>query len=201
MIAIVDYKMGNIKSLKNAMDFLGADCCVTSKADEILNAEKIILPGVGAFNIAMKNLKELDLVEVLNRAVFEKNISILGICLGMQIFAARGEENELVDGLGWIKGTVKRFSDDLRIPHIGFNEVDFKNKSLDLFSGIENGANFYFVHSYHIICEEPSDAIAWTDYGEKFVSIVRRGNITGVQFHPEKSQSNGLVLLKNFILS
>jgi len=202
MIAIIDYKMGNIKSLENALDFLGCESCVTNQAQTILNADKIILPGVGAFDVAMKNLQKYNIMDSLNKAVFEKNIPILGICLGMQILVTVGEENGPTDGLGWINGTVKRFSigdSKIRIPHIGFNSVDFEDKSPNLFEGLTKGSDFYFVHSYHMICENNSDVSSWTQYGEKFVSSVQKGNIFGTQFHPEKSQSNGLKLLKNFI--
>lgn len=194
--------MGNIKSLENALDFLGCKSCVTNKAEIILSADKIILPGVGAFDLAMKNLQKLNLIETLNQAVFEENIPILGICLGMQILADTGEENGPTDGLGWINGSVRHFSfsdSKLRIPHVGFNSIRFENKSPNLFNGLANGADFYFVHSYHMICERDSDVSSWTNYGEKFVSSVQKGNIFGVQFHPEKSQSNGLTILKNFI--
>ena len=202
MIAIIDYKMGNIKSLENALSFLGCESCVTNQAEKILGADKIILPGVGAFDVAMKNLQKNNLVETLNTAVFEKHIPILGICLGMQLLASRGEENGLTDGLGWISGTVKRFSfnnKNIRIPHIGFNSVDFEDRSPNLFEGLTEGADFYFVHSYHMMCENNADVASWTEYGEKFVSSVQKGNIFGTQFHPEKSQSNGLKLLRNFI--
>jgi glutamine amidotransferase len=202
MIAIIDYKMGNIKSLENALDFLGCESCVTNQAQTILKADKIILPGVGAFDVAMKNLQKYNIIDSLNKAVFEKNIPILGICLGMQILATVGEENGPTDGLGWIDGSVKRFSlgdSKIRIPHIGFNSVDFEDNLPNLFEGLTKGADFYFVHSYHMICGSNSDVSSWTQYGEKFVSSVQKGNIFGTQFHPEKSQSNGLKLLKNFI--
>jgi len=194
--------MGNIKSLENAIDFLGCESCVTNQPEKILHADKIILPGVGAFDIAIRNLKKYKIIEPLTQAVFEKKIQILGICLGMQILATYGEENGLNEGLGWINGTVKRFSFEdkkIRIPHIGFNSVDFETRSPDLFAGLTKGADFYFVHSYHMICTNSSDVSSWTQYGTKFVSSVQKGNIFGTQFHPEKSQSNGLNFLKNFI--
>lgn len=202
MIAIIDYKMGNIKSLENALEFLGCKSCVTNKVEKILSADQIILPGVGAFDLAMKNLQKYNLIEVVHKAVFEKNIPILGICLGMQILADSGEENGPTDGLGWIHGSVERFSfsdPKIRIPHVGFNSIHFENKSPNLFEGLRDEADFYFVHSYHMVCKDNSDVSSWTDYGEKFVSSVQKGNIFGVQFHPEKSQSNGLTILKNFI--
>lgn len=202
MIAIIDYKMGNIKSLKNALDFLGCKSCVTNNAEIILSADKIILPGVGAFNIAMKNLQEFNLIRILKHAVFENNVPILGICLGMQILADMGEENGPTEGLGWIEGQVKHFSfsdSKIRIPHVGFNSVYFENKTPNLFKGLKRGADFYFVHSYHFVCKDNSDVSSWAHYGENFVSSVQKGNVFGVQFHPEKSQSNGLTVLKNFI--
>ena len=195
--------MGNIKSLTNALEFLGARYSITRDAQAILEAKKIILPGVGAFNQAMDNLRHFHLVEVLERAVFEKHIPILGICLGMQILAEIGEENGPSKGLGWIKGIVKRFhfsNQKLSIPHIGFNSVYFEEKKSNLFKGLQNGADFYFIHSYHLVGEDDSDVVAFTDYGGKFISAVQKDNIFGVQFHPEKSQSNGLTLLKNFLL-
>ncbi len=202
MIVIIDYKMGNIKSIENAIGFLGCESCVTNQAEIILKADKIILPGVGAFNIAMKNLKKFNIIEPLTKAVFEKHIPILGICLGMQLLATIGEENEITEGLGWIDGTVKHFSftdEKIRIPHIGFNSVYFEEKSPNLFENLTTGSDFYFVHSYHMICKNAVDVSSWTHYGEKFVSSVQKENIFGTQFHPEKSQSNGLTLLKNFI--
>jgi glutamine amidotransferase len=202
MIVIIDYKMGNIKSLENAINFLGCESCVTYQAEDILTADKIILPGVGAFNIAMKNLQKYDIIEPLTKAVFERSIPILGICLGMQLFATYGEENGITKGLDWIKGTVKRFSFDdetIRIPHIGFNSVDFVEKTPNLFKDLSIGVDFYFVHSYHMNCEDTADVSSWTQYGGRFISSVQKGIVFGTQFHPEKSQSNGLTLLKNFI--
>jgi len=202
MIAIIDYKMGNIKSLENALSFLGCESCITNKAEAILGADKIILPGVGAFDVAMKNLHKFNVIEPLQKAVFEKKTPLLGICLGMQILASHGEENGLTDGLGWIEGTVKRFSFEdanLRVPHIGFNSVDFEGRSPNLFQDLGKGVDFYFVHSYHMVCENNSDVSSWAEYGGRFVSSVQKGNIFGTQFHPEKSQSNGLKLLRNFI--
>lgn len=202
MIAIIDYKMGNIKSLENALHFLGCESCVTNQAQEILSADKIILPGVGAFDVAMENLRKYNIIDTLNTAVLEKKIPLLGICLGMQLLASHGDENQPTDGLGWIDGTVQRFSfqnSKIRVPHIGFNSVHYEDRSPNLFDGLTKEADFYFVHSYRMICKSNSDVASWTEYGEKFVSSVQKGNVFGTQFHPEKSQSNGLKLLRNFI--
>lgn len=202
MIVIVDYKMGNIKSLENALNFLGVAYCISHKAQVILNATKIILPGVGTFDMAMHHLRTGNLIETLHKAVLEKHIPILGICLGMQILSEYGEEGAYTKGLGWIKGGVERFSfaqEKLRIPHIGFNTVSFIYKKPNLFDGLQESADYYFVHSYRMLCEDINDISGWAVYGNRFVASVQKNNIFGVQFHPEKSQSNGLTLLKNFI--
>lgn len=201
MIAIVDYEMGNIRSLQNALDFLGAASIVTRNSKKLLAADKIILPGVGAFDLAMKNLKRFKLLPVLNEAVVKRKKNILGICLGMQLLAQKGTENGVTDGLGWIKGTVKKIPADpkYRLPHIGFNSILIKQNKNPLFRNIEDGTNFYFVHSFVLTPSDNVDIASWTDYGIKFVSSVAKNNIYGIQFHPEKSQSNGLTLLKNFI--
>lgn len=201
MIAIVDYDMGNIRSLQNALDFLGAPSVVTRDQKRLASADKIILPGVGAFDLAMNNLKKYRLISVLNELVIKKKKKILGICLGMQLLAQTGKENGTTQGLGWIRGTVKKMKGGpkYRLPHIGFNSISIRRKNNALFRGIEEGTDFYFVHSYVLAADDTSDVAALTRYAEPFVSSVTKGNIYGIQFHPEKSQSNGLTLLKNFI--
>ncbi|KJJ85230.1 imidazole glycerol phosphate synthase subunit HisH [Candidatus Omnitrophus magneticus] len=205
MITIIDYKMGNIKSLMNALDFLGCGFCFTNSAETILKSEKIILPGVGAFDKAMENLMEFGLIDVLNEVVLNKKIPILGICLGMQILATSGEEHSACKGLGWIQGAVRhisRVAPDARTPHIGFNAV-FKNEGKEniLYQGLKDGTDFYFVHSYQMMCSRAEDVSGWIEYsGARLTASVQKDNIFGVQFHPEKSQSNGLALLKNFVL-
>lgn len=200
MIAIVDYDMGNIKSLQNALDFLGAPSVVTKDPKKLLAADKIMLPGVGAFDLAMKNLKKFTLIPVLN-AAFEKKKKILGICLGMQLFAQLGTENGKTPGLGWIQGSVKKMkaSTRYRLPHIGFNSIRVQQKDNPLFHGISDGTDFYFVHSYAMVVKNKQDIAALTNYGAPVVASVAKDNIYGIQFHPEKSQSNGLTVLKNFI--
>lgn len=201
MIAIVDYDMGNIRSLQNALNFLGTASVVTRDPRRLASADKIMLPGVGAFNLAMNNLKKYRLIPVLNDLVIEKKKKILGICLGMQLLAQTGKENGITSGLGWIRGMVKKMRGNpkYKLPHIGFNSVIIQQKDNPLFRGIADGTDFYFVHSYILEAKEESDIAALTPYSEPFVSSVTKENIFGIQFHPEKSQSNGLTLLKNFI--
>lgn len=201
MITIVNYKMGNIRSIVNALDYLGIPSQVTSSPKEILASEKLILPGVGSFRVAMANLHEMRLVEPLNQVVLEKKRPILGICLGMQLLADLGEEDGKTRGLGWIKGRVVRFAfnDPLcRIPHTGFNAVRFNGQGGMLFQSLSDHADFYFVHSFHIDCDEERDVTGRADYHGEFVASVQKGCVFGVQFHPEKSQSNGLLVLRNF---
>ncbi len=201
MIVIVDYGMGNLRSIQNMFKKVGVNAAISSSVDEINAADKLILPGVGAFDNAMKNLNELGLIPVLNTLVLDKKIITLGICLGMQLLTERSEEGTL-PGLGWIKGETKRFtfSDDnakLRIPHMGWNTVTLQKKS-KLFADMYEEPRFYFVHSYHVVCADEQDVLCNTDYGYPFASAVERGNIFGAQFHPEKSHKFGMRLLKNF---
>ncbi len=201
MISIVNYGMGNIRSIQNALEFLGFDSYVASDSQEILASQKLILPGVGSFALAMENIKQKGLFEVLNESVIVKKIPILGICLGMQLLADDGEEDGLSYGFGWIPGSVRRFEADklsIKIPHIGFNTVYFNQKNNLLFNDLGISADFYFVHSYKMICKDEIYISSWADYGEKFVTSVQKENIFGVQFHPEKSQSNGLKVLRSF---
>ena len=196
--------MGNIRSLKNAMDFLAFNSKVTHEEEEILNADKIILPGVGSFDVAMDNLEKYSLINTLNIAVFEKQIPLLGICLGMQLLASYGEEGKGADGLGFIDGRVEKIwpiIQDVKIPHIGFNSVHHREDiSPNLYNNLRQRTDFYFVHSFHFLPDKEQHVASETDYGGlHVVSGVQRGNVFGTQFHPEKSQSNGLRLLKNFL--
>ena len=200
MIVVIDYGMGNVGSVKNALDFLGVDSTLSRKEEELRRASHIILPGVGAFNDGMNNLKNFGLIPVLKEEVLKKKKPMLGICLGLQLLAEKGEEGGDHEGLGIIKGTVRRFRVDskrFRIPHIGWNDVSPVGDNI-LFNGISSTI-FYFVHSFFL---EPTnkDVIAATcSYGEEFTAAIREKNIFGTQFHPEKSQKSGLALLKNFI--
>ncbi len=198
MLSIIDYGMGNLRSVINALEYLGVENKLVQTAEEILDSDKLILPGVGSFREAMENLIRLNIVDSIQKAS-RNGKPILGICLGMQLLAEYGEEGGLCNGLGLISGRVKFLNtkrSDIKVPHMGFNQVEIiKNDSL--FSGIKDRSYFYFVHSYHFngISE---DVAGVTDHGIKFTSVLIRGNVIGTQFHPEKSQSNGLRLLKNF---
>lgn len=202
MIVVVDYDMGNIGSIVNMIKKAGGESIVTSDKEVIDKAEKIIIPGVGAFDNGMKNLKESGLVNVLNKKVLEDKVPILGICLGMQLMAKSSEEGVL-PGLGWIDAVCRkfRFNDEnrgLRIPHMGWNEVDIIKKD-GIFRNIYEDASFYFVHSYYVECRNEEDVAATTGYGFKFTSSVQHQNIFATQFHPEKSHKFGLLVMKNFV--
>lgn len=199
-ITIVDYGMGNLWSVKNSLEFIGASVIICSDPEQIFHADCLILPGVGAFGPAMKNIQAKGLGEAMEHAVLQRGVPFLGICLGMQLLADAGEESGEVSGLGWIPGRVIKLKDEgVRLPHMGFNAVYPNRQDELLFKNIKTGADFYFVHSYHFSPSDEQDVLSTTEYGTKFVSAVRKGNIVGVQFHPEKSQSNGLQFLSNFI--
>ena len=199
-ICIVDYGFGNIWSLKNAVDFLGFDCKVSSDPRDVLGADKILLPGVGASNSAMAALEERNLKKAIVDAVSIEGNKILGICLGMQIMAEIGNEDGFTNGLGLIKGeiTLMKSTDGLKVPHIGFNEVTTHTRS-KLFQDLPDKSDFYFVHSYQLLTPPQDGISAFSTYGETFVSAFEAGNVFATQFHPEKSQSNGLKVLRNFL--
>ncbi len=205
MIAIVDYGMGNLRSVHKAVEEVGCEARVTSASREIMDAARIILPGVGAFRDCMRNLEERDLLEPISRSI-EKGKPFLGICLGLQLLFEESDEFGRYKGMGILPGKVTRFPEAIRdpetkeplpIPHMGWNSVEIKKKN-PLFAGIENGSYFYFVHSYYAIPADSSDIAATTPYGIEFACAVQRGNVYAVQFHPEKSQEKGLQLLRNF---
>ena len=201
MIAIVNYGMGNIRSIQNALQYLGCACEVVDTPTGLQKSKKIILPGVGSFAKAIANIKQLKLFDELQHIVIDKRVPILGICLGMQLLAGIGEEDGPSVGLGLIPGKVKKFvfTSKFKMPHIGFNTVKIINNHSTLFEGLEDNLDFYFVHNYVFECDKKEHIATLTQYGKIFVSSVQNENILGVQFHPEKSQSNGLRLLKNFI--
>lgn len=195
MIAIVDYGAGNIFSVKNAMDYLGLPAELTSKADDIRNADGIILPGVGAFPWAMNMLTKSGLVEVIKEEAVKK--PFLGICLGMQLIFSKGYEFEETDGLGLIDGQVRLMTPDgLSIPHIGWNKLE-KNRECALLNGLSDDEYVYFVHSYAAECAD-EDVAAYCEYGSRVTALVNRGTVYGAQFHPEKSGKTGLKILSNF---
>ncbi|MBP0957937.1 MAG: imidazole glycerol phosphate synthase subunit HisH [Oscillospiraceae bacterium] len=195
MIAIVDYGAGNIFSVKNAMDYLGLSAELTSKAEDIRNADGIILPGVGAFPWAMNMLSQSGLVDVIKEEAVKK--PFLGICLGMQLIFSKGYEFEETSGLGLIDGEVKLMTpENLSIPHIGWNKLII-NKECPLLSGLGDDEYVYFVHSYAAECSD-NDIAAYCEYGNKVTALVNRGTVYGAQFHPEKSGKTGLKILRNF---
>jgi len=201
-VAIIDYGLGNIQSVKRTLDRIGARAFVTSCPGQLEKADKLVLPGVGHFRKAMKNLVDLNLVDTLNDVVISKRIPILGICLGMQLFADTSEEGA-ADGLGWIKADVVRFNVDdtlrLKVPHMGWNGITSAKESPLLSNLMLVQPEFYFVHAYHVVCHDPTDTLSVTEYAYSFTSAIERGNIFGVQFHPEKSHDTGEALLRNFL--
>ncbi|MDD4801629.1 MAG: imidazole glycerol phosphate synthase subunit HisH [Syntrophomonas sp.] len=198
MIAIIDYGMGNLASVKNAFLHLGYKAITTSRPDEILAADKVVLPGVGAFADAIKNLRQMGIDQTIHELV-ARQIPILGICLGMQLFCSESTENGIYKGLDIIKGRVERFNlpAGFKVPHMGWNQIE-PDPSSHLFKGIPAGSCVYFVHSYHVVPADETVAAARTDYGIKFIAALEKGRIFATQFHPEKSSRLGLKILKNF---
>ena len=202
MIVVVDYGMGNLHSVAKALEMAGGDVVVSHKASDIRKAERIVLPGVGTFSEGMKSLKELNLIEVLSEEVLKGGKPFLGICLGMHLLANDGYENEHSTGLGWISAEVKTFSlkdKDLKVPHMGWNDVSVLAEDSAMFAGIHNQSDFYFVHCCNFIAIGNDMVVATYEYGDKFVAAIQSKNIFATQFHPEKSQEDGLRLLENFI--
>lgn len=196
-IAIVDYGVGNLKSVSNAMSYLGRETRITNDPGELERSESIILPGVGAFPDAAEKLREPGLDRVLVEQAVRK--PILGICLGMQLLFERGEEVRTCRGLGLISGSVEQISTPCKLPHIGWNSLKFYNDS-PLFRGLDDGGYVYFVHSFCGKAARPEQVIATTEYGPEIVAAVQNGNVFGCQFHPEKSGEFGLEILRNFAL-
>ncbi len=200
MIVIIDYGLSNLKSIVRKFHLLNLSVLVSSSPEDIKNASKLILPGVGAFAKGMNNLKRLGIIPAMEEKVRKEKTPILGICLGMQLFSLKSEEGN-VNGLGWINCETVKFkfeNSKLKIPHIGWNTLEMKRKS-PLLEGISEKDFFYFVHSYHVKCEGGDCAVAQTHYGHNFTSVIQRENIFGTQFHPEKSHKAGLQILKNFV--
>lgn len=201
-IVIIDYNMGNLRSVQKAFAHLGCEAIITNNLETIKNASKIVLPGVGAFKDGMKNLEELDLINTLNQEILHHKKPFLGICLGMQLIASKSYEYGETNGLNWtnaevVKFDFSQFDQKLKIPHVGWNNVIYKNSN-KLYETIPNNSDFYFVHSYHFKTDEDI-VTSVTDYGFEFVSSINKENIYACQFHPEKSQGVGLQLIQNFV--
>ncbi|MFQ6059212.1 MAG: imidazole glycerol phosphate synthase subunit HisH [Anaerolineae bacterium] len=198
MIAIVDYGMGNLRSVQKALEHVGAEAVVTSDVAVIARAPAIVLPGVGAFGDAMINLRRLGLIEAIREAIAAR-VPFLGICLGLQVLFEESQEMGRHEGLGVFGGQVVRFPEQVgKVPHIGWNQIHIRRQS-PLLAGVEDGDFAYFVHSYYVVPADPEIVLATTDYGLDFASVVERDNVFGIQFHPEKSQDVGLRMLRNFV--
>ena len=200
MIVIVDYGMGNLGSILNMLRRVNAPAVISGNLAQVLGATKLILPGVGAFDQGMSNLRRLGLSELVTRKALEESTPLLGICLGMQLLGRASEEGREA-GLGLLDAQSVRFRADadprLKIPHMGWNTVALRKPSA-LFESMHLEPRFYFVHSYHVVCGAPGDVLAVASYGGEFVAAVEHGNVYGVQFHPEKSHKFGMKLLQNF---
>jgi glutamine amidotransferase len=201
MITIVDYGVGNLGSIVNMLKKVGAKAQASSDPDVLRQAEKLILPGVGAFDPGMRKLNEVGLVPLLNELVLEKKVPVIGLCLGLQLMTKGSEEGEEA-GLGWIDAETVRFkfgpeNAHLKIPHMGWNTLDIRRQH-PLVTDLGPESRFYFVHSYHIVCNDEADVVAYTDYGYPLGAVIGKENIMGAQFHPEKSHRYGMQLLRNF---
>lgn len=196
MIGIVDYHLNNLRSVQKAFEKVGVEAFISDKPNELQKAEKLVLPGVGAFGAAMKNLNALQLISVLKEHT-AANKPLLGICLGMQLLFTKSFELGEHNGLNFLEGTVEKFSAEVKVPHIGWNQLGIENH-LPMLNGIKNFSFAYFVHSYYVVPKNEV-ILTQTTYGKRFASVVQQGRIVGIQFHPEKSQEVGLQLIKNFV--
>lgn len=198
-IAVIDYGLGNLRSVSKALEAVGARVKVTNNPEDIAHACAIVLPGVGAFKRAMDNLTRLEILPSMLRAI-KQGKPFLGICLGLQILFTESEEHGTYKGLDVIKGKVEKFGPGVKIPHMGWNTVKFKAQGAKhkIFDDIPDGSYFYFVHSYYVEPEDNNVIVSTTEYGDEFTSAVNKDNIWGVQFHPEKSEKLGLKVLENF---
>lgn len=201
MTVLIDYGMGNLRSVLSKLARVGVQATVSSDRDEIAAAERLVLPGVGSFAAGMTHLDRHGLISVLDRKVREEHTPILGICLGMQLFCESGEEGDSA-GLGWVRARARRFEFDpgnnLKVPHVGWNEVR-QDQECVLWNDLPADSRFYFTHSYYIDCEDSADVVGTTHYGHDFASVIRHENVYGTQFHPEKSHRAGLQLIRNFV--
>jgi len=200
-IAVIDYGLGNLRSVAKALEVSGAKIVVTNNPAKISKAKAIVFPGVGAFKKGMDNLNELKILPVLLKSI-EAGVPFLGLCLGLQLLFSESEEYGTHKGFGIIKGKVKKFDNRLKVPHMGWNQVgkiENTKQKADLFKGIPDSSFFYFVHSYYVEPEDKNIIVGTTDYGIKFASAINKDNIWGLQFHPEKSSTIGLKVLENFV--
>jgi len=202
MLTIVDYGVGNLSSIRNMLKKAGYNALISSEEKDIRDADKLILPGVGAFDTCAEKLRQSGLIETLNKKVLDEGTPVLGVCVGMQLLT-EGSEEGVLPGLGWIKGRVVRFRQDrmpagTKVPHMGWTDVTLAKPS-PLFEGMYDEPRFYFVHSYHPELADPADALVLADYGYRFAAGIECRNIIGVQFHPEKSHKFGMKLLSNFM--
>lgn len=200
MIGIIDYGLGNVKAFANVYKMLDIPAIIVTKPHELIKVSRVIMPGVGAFDHAMKCLQDSGMREMLDEIVLHKRVPVLGICVGMQMLTNSSEEG-VSPGLKWINGDVKKidssFNKSIYVPHMGWNDVKPLNNN-DLFRGLSDDVRFYFLHSYYVHCQRNEDVIAVTNYGVEFACAVNHENVFGVQFHPEKSHQYGIKLLKNF---
>ena len=202
MIVIIDYNAGNLQSVAKMLSYLGYTSRIAEKPGDLTGAKRIILPGVGKFDFGMTNLRERGFVEALNEQVAVRKVPLLGICLGAQLLTRRSDEGVL-PGLGWIAADTvafdrSRLGPSDRVPHMGWTDTEFRRDSR-LAAGIDESPRYYYVHSYHLRCDHPEDELCHATHGYRFVSGVERGNILGVQFHPEKSHRFGMQILRNFV--
>lgn len=203
MIGIIDYGVGNISAFRNIYKQLNIPVKTVSKESDLIDVQKIILPGVGHFDYAMTRFQDSGMVDKINQMVVQQNVPVVGICVGMQMMAKRSDEGNL-PGLGWIDAEVKKFDSNLVVgqtqlplPHMGWNDIK-SERVTPILTGLENDAQFYFLHSYYFVCNDQKDKIATTNYGADFTCAANHNNVYGVQFHPEKSHKYGIQLLKNF---
>ena len=200
-LVIVDYGTGNLGSVTKVLRSLGIDATVSARPRDVATADKIILPGIGHFARTMEHLNESGMLDVLNEFVLADRKPVLGICLGMELMAERSEEGDAV-GLGWLKGKVEKFRIEdkrrFKVPHMGWNQIRIQ-KPTALLAGLPTWSEFYFAHAYHLLLNDACDIVGDTEYETPFPSVIEKGNIFGVQFHPEKSQDAGRRLLKNFV--
>lgn len=201
MVVIIDYKLGNLGSIKNMLLKIGYESIISNRLDDISQADHLILPGVGSFDNGMKNLNNLNLIPILEEMVIKKKTPILGICLGMQLLTNYSEEGKF-PGLGWISGQTFKFNStndqNLKVPHMGWNYLKIKNQN-NIFLNLYANSKFYFAHSYFVTCEYEKNVLATSNYGSEFHSVIIKDNIIGAQFHPEKSHKYGMTFLKNFM--